>query len=80
MSFENGGHFVLASICLNELQWLDCKTGHQYSGYSNVRQGDMPHSFIMDGWSVTTVKTTTTLKPVCNDHLYNEIYYLWFIQ
>ena len=22
----------------------------------------------------------TTVKPVCNDHLYNEIYYLWFIQ
>ena len=20
------------------------------------------------------------MKPVCNDHLYNEIYYLWFIQ
>ena len=23
---------------------------------------------------------TTTVKPVCNDHLYNKIYYLWFIQ
>ena len=21
----------------------------------------------------------TTVKPVCNDHLYNKIYYLWFI-
>ena len=21
-----------------------------------------------------------TVKPVYNDHLYNEIYYLWFIQ
>ena len=21
-----------------------------------------------------------TVKPVWNDHLYNEIYYLWFIQ
>ena len=21
-----------------------------------------------------------TVKPVFNDHLYNEIYYLWFIQ
>ena len=20
-----------------------------------------------------------TVKPVCNDHLYNKIYYLWFI-
>ena len=23
---------------------------------------------------------TNTVKPVCNDHLYNKIYYLWFIQ
>ena len=22
----------------------------------------------------------TTVKPVCNDHLSNKIYYLWFIQ
>ena len=21
-----------------------------------------------------------TVKPVCNDHPYNKIYYLWFIQ
>ena len=21
-----------------------------------------------------------TVKPVCNDHLFNKIYYLWFIQ
>ena len=20
------------------------------------------------------------VKPICNDHLYNKIYYLWFIQ
>ena len=25
-------------------------------------------------------KSTYTVKPVCNDHLYNKIYYLWFIQ
>ena len=23
---------------------------------------------------------TDTAKPVCNDHLYDEIYHLWFIQ
>ena len=27
--------------------------------------------------SAVTMKDT--VKPVCNDHLYNEIYYLWFI-
>ena len=21
-----------------------------------------------------------TVKPVCNDHLYNKIFYLWYIQ
>ena len=25
-------------------------------------------------------KDDYTVKPVCNDHLYNKIYYLWFIQ
>ena len=25
-------------------------------------------------------KTQTTVKPVCNDHLYNKICYVWFIQ
>ena len=24
--------------------------------------------------------TTDTVKPVCDDHIYNKIYYLWFIQ
>ena len=23
---------------------------------------------------------TNTVKPVCNDHLFDKIYYLWFIQ
>ena len=23
---------------------------------------------------------TYTVKPVCNDHLSNKIYYMWFIQ
>ena len=23
---------------------------------------------------------SNTVKPVCNDHLYNKMYYLWFIQ
>ena len=26
------------------------------------------------------VSFTDTMKPVCNDHLYDKIYYLWFIQ
>ena len=26
------------------------------------------------------VAQSHTVKPVCNDHLYYKIYYLWFIQ
>ena len=25
-------------------------------------------------------RNPTTMKPVCNDHLYSEIYHLWIIQ
>ena len=26
------------------------------------------------------INNKNTVKPVCNDHLSNKIYYLWFIQ
>ena len=36
------------------------------------------------GWYIFVLccglEMVNTVKPVCNDHLYNEIYYLWFIQ
>ena len=28
----------------------------------------------------TVMFILSTVKPVCNDHLYNEFYYLWFIE
>ena len=31
-------------------------------------------------WMVSNTTNLHTVKPVCNDHLYNKIYYLWFIQ
>ena len=32
-------------------------------------------------WSISTISSEIdTLKPVCNDHLYDKIYNLWFIQ
>ena len=34
----------------------------------------------MEMISVLQAFYNTTVKPVCNDHLYSEIYYLWFIQ
>ena len=30
--------------------------------------------------SMETKPQPYTVKPVCNDHLYNKMYYLWFIQ
>ena len=38
-----------------------------------------PHLFFPFHCSVPLL-TWTTAKPVCNDHLCNKIYYLWFIQ
>ena len=32
------------------------------------------------GHGKTHLCIPNTVKPVCNDHLYNKIYYLWFIQ
>ena len=29
--------------------------------------------------TVQSVMCANTVKPVCNDHLYDKIYYLWFI-
>ena len=40
--------------------------------YNQLNQGNE-----IDIW-VHTLEST--VKPVCNDHLYNKIYYLWFIQ
>ena len=31
-------------------------------------------------WKQMDMYLQTTVKPVCNDHLYNKIHYLWFIQ
>ena len=28
----------------------------------------------------SSLRLATTVKPVCNDHLYDKIYYPWFIQ
>ena len=33
-----------------------------------------------DRWGVRELKFDYTVKPVCNDHLYNKMNYLWFIQ
>ena len=31
-------------------------------------------------WGAIVILRLYTVKPVCNDHLSNEMYYLWFIQ
>ena len=35
---------------------------------------------IPHGVSLSHILVSFTMKPVYNDHLYNELYYLWFIQ
>ena len=37
---------------------------------------EMLHMLLFGVYALESI----TVKPVCNDHLYNEIYYLWFIQ
>ena len=40
----------------------------------------MPANFIVYLAQFLHKYECATVKPVCNDHLYNKIYYLWFIQ
>ena len=40
----------------------------------------MNHGLQLFVLPVVWVPDTNTVKPVYNDHLYNEIFYLWFIQ
>ena len=40
-----------------------------------IRQVSTPLSYVGPIWTYMN-----TVKPVCNDHLYNKIYYLWSIQ
>ena len=42
-----------------------------------IRHGKQVAKVIFDGYDQ---QSFSTMKPVCNDHLYNKIYYLWFIQ
>ena len=34
----------------------------------------------LSNFGAGNVLLPNTVKPVCNDHLYNKIYYLWSIQ
>ena len=43
----------------------------------------IPHvaeSYKRVGTICLSKRVANTVKPVCNDHRYNEIHYLWFIQ
>ena len=37
-------------------------------------------TIIATEYAIVNGQKAYTVKPVCNDHLYNKIYYLWFIQ
>ena len=36
----------------------------------------VPSQYMNQWWLISDY----TVKPVCNDHLYNKVYYLWLIQ
>ena len=61
------GHFKLCFTFLFEARAFPF--GVSLSKFVQVRRLASSHIFI-----------TSIVKPVCNDHLYNEIYYLWFFQ
>ena len=46
----------------------------------NVDIPDFSIANLKDNDCSLNYSTGNTVKPVCNDHLYNKIYYLWFIQ
>ena len=51
--------------------------------YINWNEHTMPRVFVQlipQGSSCVDLLDVITVKPVCNDHLYYKIYYLWFIQ
>ena len=62
-----------------------CKVFNTQSGKQLIIQVEQkaisqPNEHILLEASKTTFCLLDTVKPVCNDRLYNKIYYLWFIQ
>ena len=51
--------------------WVTLTPGLQVSEWLNLT------AFL--GTADSEVHLVHTVKPVCNDHFYNEMYYLWFI-
>ena len=41
---------------------------------------DPTHKGFMGSYTKSWKKINVTVKPVCNDHLSDKIYYLWFIE
>ena len=59
--------------------------GYSFCQYERVidEKQDNQHPWttgMKTGQNKVVLLVSNTVKPVCNDHLYNEIYYLWFIQ
>ena len=53
------------------MDWVKC---------ASIFLGSLP-DMNYNNWDFYTAGSIhSTVKPVCNDHLYNKIYFLWFIQ
>ena len=69
-------HFVCSiyDLCCIPVNIYPCIIKYYFGSYYNKHI--LLQSLITEGVSIMV----TTVKPVCNDHLYNKIHYLWFIQ
>ena len=52
--------------------YIKCVLGHNTPVWTR--------GYLIDPQQVNKILVSHTVKPICNDHLYNKIYYLWFIQ
>ena len=66
-------------ICVNLIssRFAQCKSTYAVSAYLVFFSNPIARHFKLRPQDTAT---GYTMKPVCNDHLYNKIYYLWFIQ
>ena len=71
----------LSAVVINHQKWNVCGKVWQWkAALSSQTKLDFWLRSLCRGGLLSWQWITNTVKPVCNDHLYDEIYYLWFIQ
>ena len=78
---SNANKLCFSLSCSNHQKWNVCGKAWQWkAALSSQTKLDFCLHSLYRGCLVSWQWITNTVKPVCNDHLYDEIYYLWFIQ